>query len=110
MAQDGPFPLVDNFLAILRCLPILSDPRIDFKKVMMAKAGRRLFVMSVKEALRSAKWRREHDNECSRRHPDFPAQRIPHYTYSFSPTGIGEAVTISCHCGAKEDVTDYDSW
>ena len=76
----------------------------------MAKVGRRLFIMSVKEALAANRWRREHDNLCERMHRDFPGQRTPHYTYSFSQTGIGEGVTISCHCGAKEDVTDYDSW
>lgn len=73
----------------------------------MAKAGRRLFVLSVKEALRAAKWRREHDKKCGR---TFDGEPNPHYAYSFSPTGIGEAITVSCHCGAKEDVTDYDSW
>ena len=31
-------------------------------------------------------------------------------TYSFTPTGIGVAVTVSCACGAKENITDYDSW
>lgn len=34
----------------------------------------------------------------------------PSFTYSFTPTGIGDVVTISCHCGAKKDVTDYSSW
>jgi hypothetical protein len=34
----------------------------------------------------------------------------PHFTYSFSQTAIGKAVTVSCHCGAKKDVTDYSSW
>ena len=76
----------------------------------MAKVGRRLFIMSVKEALAANKWRKKHDELCEWRHPEFPGQPFPHYTYSFSPTGIGEGVTISCHCGVKEDVTDYDSW
>lgn len=31
-------------------------------------------------------------------------------TYSFTPTGIGVAVTVSCACGAKENITDYDCW
>lgn len=32
------------------------------------------------------------------------------FTYSFTPTEIGDAVTISCHCGAKKNITDYNFW
>lgn len=32
------------------------------------------------------------------------------FTYSFSPTSIGTVVEVRCFCGAKEDVTEYDSW
>ena len=35
---------------------------------------------------------------------------LPSFTYSFTPAGIGDSVIVSCHCGAKRDVTDYGSW
>lgn len=31
-------------------------------------------------------------------------------TYSFTPTGIGVVVKLSCACGKEKDLTDYDSW
>jgi hypothetical protein len=33
-----------------------------------------------------------------------------HLSYSFTPTSIGEIVTVKCACGAELDVTDYDSF
>lgn len=29
---------------------------------------------------------------------------------TFSQTGIGEAITAICSCGAKSDLTDYSLW
>ncbi len=31
-------------------------------------------------------------------------------TYSFTPTGLGVVTEVECACGAKIDLTDYDSW
>ena len=31
-------------------------------------------------------------------------------TYSFTPTGLGVAVSVSCACGAEKNLTDYESW
>jgi hypothetical protein len=34
-----------------------------------------------------------------------------YWTYSFIPTGLGDAVSIKCNlCGEEEDVTDIDNW
>ena len=75
-----------------------------------------LFEMNEREAEAAEKWTSEH-LVCAPPLWKFWAKPIwskstmcPHFTYSFTPTGIGEAVTISCHCGAKRDVTDYSSW
>lgn len=32
------------------------------------------------------------------------------FTWSFTPTGLGVIVNISCACGEKEDLTDVESW
>ena len=35
----------------------------------------------------------------------------PLFTYSFTPTGIADAITIKCtFCGEEENVTNYDIW
>ena len=31
-------------------------------------------------------------------------------TYSFTPTSMGMIVEVSCACGAKKNVTDFDEW
>lgn len=34
-----------------------------------------------------------------------------HISYTFIPTGIGNAVTIKCgDCDKEENITDYDCW
>lgn len=32
------------------------------------------------------------------------------WTYSYTPTGLGTVVKVSCACGGEIDLTDYDSW
>lgn len=40
-----------------------------------------------------------------------PLQQYYPYTYEFTPTGIGIAVSIKCpYCGKTKDITDVDSW
>lgn len=31
-------------------------------------------------------------------------------TYSFTGGPIGQTVVLTCSCGARENVTDYDAW
>lgn len=69
--------------------------------------------MNEREIEAAVKWTSEH--ECVAPRWRFWARRpvgngYPSFTYSFTSTGIGEGVTISCHCGAKKNVTDYSSW
>jgi hypothetical protein len=32
------------------------------------------------------------------------------YTISFTPTGLGDVVEVSCDCKKKCDVTEYEGW
>ena len=46
--------------------------------------------------------------ECERKHPTTIGGNI---TYKFTPTSIGTAISISCHCcGEEENLTDYSAW
>ena len=64
------------------------------------------FDMNEREASAAAKWTSEH--KC---HWFWRAAKVTAcFTYAFTPTGIGDSVIVSCHCGAKKDVTDYESW
>jgi len=71
-----------------------------------------LFEMNEVEAEAAMRWTSEHECTIPRWQfwRDANYYKYPSFTYSFTPTGVGDAVTISCHCGAKKDVTDYSSW
>jgi hypothetical protein len=60
------------------------------------------FEMNDKETRAAHKWIRSHREICE---ADMPA-----VSYCFRVTGIGVAVSIECHCGQTEDVTDYSAW
>ena len=32
------------------------------------------------------------------------------YSYRFTPTSLGTAVSVKCACGKEKNVTEYDSW
>ena len=66
------------------------------------------FKMNDREADAAKKWTSEH--KCSTRFWPKSVTPSPRFTYSFTSTGIGDSVIVSCHCGAKKDVTDYSSW
>ena len=36
--------------------------------------------------------------------------RAPRFSFLFSPTGIGNNITIICSDGDEKDITDYESW
>lgn len=61
------------------------------------------FSMSDNEAELAEKFVVEH--ECNE---DFGGSVV--VSYKFTLTGIGVAITVSCVCGATENVTDYASW
>ena len=68
------------------------------------------FAMNEREAEVTTKWMSDHVCVPSGWRFWRTVPPCPSFTYSFSPTGIGDSVIVSCHCGAKRDVTDYGSW
>lgn len=61
-----------------------------------------LFELSSLETQRVVRFIKDH-KEC-----DMPNSK---FTYSITPTGIGNVVEIKCNCcGKVEDVTNYDNW
>lgn len=64
------------------------------------------FKLNEKENELAEKFMQEH------RHSEVNKGAIGgHIHFIFTPTGIGDACTIECIiCGAKENITDYDSW
>ena len=55
-----------------------------------------------------AELKRFYRHRCKAR--TYDGRRNPSVTVSFTSTGIGTAVEVSCHCGLKRNITDYDGW
>jgi len=66
------------------------------------------FKLDREQIVKIAAWLSEHDKTC----PYTINQGAigGRLTYSFTHTGLGNAVTVNCACGESIDVTDYDSW
>ncbi len=73
-----------------------------------------MFTPTEKELVSIREWQAAHEEHCRFVSRD-PSKNLMGanggtFTYSFTPTGIGQAVTVSCSCGAEKNVTDYDMW
>jgi len=60
-------------------------------------------------------WEAAHDRTCKfyddGTSPACPSGAIGgRMTYCFTPTGLGNITVIKCLCGAKVNVTDFESW
>lgn len=65
------------------------------------------FKLNSKEAEKAKVFEEKHI-ECARKHPTTIGG---HISYTFTPTSIGNAVSIKCFlCGEEENITDYDCW
>lgn len=67
-------------------------------------------ITDEKELKAIKKFKKHHCDKCKIR--DRSGVSItPLFTYSFTPTGIADAITIKCtFCGEEENVTNYDIW
>lgn len=65
------------------------------------------FVLAGKELESARAWQRDHP--CRPAGPlddDFRS-----FAFEFNPSGVGTSIVVKCcHCGKKENVTDYDCW
>jgi hypothetical protein len=69
------------------------------------------FELWGKELETFQKWDKEHKKVCKLlNNPDFTPAIGGRLTFSFTPTGLGPAVSVECACGEKHNCTDYDSW
>ncbi len=64
------------------------------------------FNMSDKEEQRYREWYEKHNDICSVKKEG----KQTYLTFHFTPTGIGDCITINCSCGYKTNVTDWESW
>ena len=76
-----------------------------------------IFTIPAYEMNTANEWIAEHKKTCRLYiHEDgtpveFPGGAIGGgLTYSFTPNGIGVAMSVRCHCGESVNITDYDSW
>lgn len=55
-----------------------------------------------------AEWLAQHDKTCAYR--DNQGAVGGRLTYLTTPTSLGSVEEVACACGAKINLTDYDSW
>ena len=60
------------------------------------------FTISDKEEECIKKWKDKHKKVCK--------QKNRLFSYTFTPTGIGDSIEVKCSCGKRFDATDVDSW
>jgi len=72
------------------------------------------FELSGKELETFKKWDKEHKKTCEVIHRATTGEFMDAVGYRlefiFSPTGLGDGITVKCACGEKCNCTDIDSW
>lgn len=74
------------------------------------ESGMKFVIKDEKELKAIRKFKQHHCYKC-KIYDNSGVSIPPLFTYSFTPTGIADAVTIKCtFCGEEENVTNYDIW
>jgi len=72
------------------------------------------FSVSIKEEERAEAWKEEHSKTCNKWCPPRGGMAegwLEGFSHKFTRDNCAEVkIEIECACGAKEDVTDYDSF
>ena len=55
-------------------------------------------------------WDRKHKKVCELYNSSTQPAIGGRLTFSFTPTGLGSAISVKCACGAEKDCTDIGSW
>ncbi len=72
-----------------------------------SRIQRLVFQASETEHQTYVAWYREHEKTCQGSTGAIGGK----YTFSFTPTGLGDVVKVSCGlCGEVKDCTDFDQW
>lgn len=106
----GPHENIEACLTCLRYAYAVLLAKLEEPKVRLYE-----YQLEGVELQKALAWETEHNKVCpyydDGTQPASPSGAIGgRLTYSFTPTGIGVAVTIHCACGKEANVTDYDSW
>lgn len=67
-----------------------------------------MFTITENEAGNLNNWIEEHDKKCPFTDPMKQGAIGGRFTYSFTPTSLGQITKIKCACGEEKDVTEYD--
>lgn len=67
-----------------------------------------MFDIGKAEGVKLRRWSRRHDKTCI--YVKNQGASGGRTTYSFTPTTLGVITVVSCACGKKCDITDYDSF
>lgn len=69
------------------------------------------FVIKDEKELKAIKEFKQHHCDKCKIYDNSGLPITPLFTYSFTPTGIADAITIKCNfCGEEENITNYDIW
>jgi hypothetical protein len=73
------------------------------------------FYINEDQAVKLLEWEIDHNKECS--FYDDGTSPAPksgaiggRFSYTFTQTSLGLITTVTCLCGEKIDLTDYDRW
>lgn len=66
------------------------------------------FVIHGNESDNMFNWIEEHDKTCPFADPMNQGAIGGRFTYSFTPTSLGQVTKIKCACGEVKDVSEYD--
>ena len=64
----------------------------------------RTFTMSDKEEQEFEEWYKEHKCKWKKKN------KSRWITFSFTPTGLGDSITVMCSCGKIIEITDTENW
>lgn len=72
------------------------------------------FELDKKELENSEKFTKHHRETCVKKFKEQTGHTLAlgeYFTWSFTPTGLGNACVVKCNlCGKEENITNYDCW
>lgn len=69
-----------------------------------------IFYLDDKESEELDEWYKKHNKKCPHRKGEGLGAIGGRFTYSFTPTGLGDCKSIKCACGEEVHVTNTEDW